>query len=317
MSLFQTGRSFNRGQRPQGFTLVELLVASAITLVIAGMLLTLVVNLLDGWNRTQGRLTAEGQAQRVFDQLAQDLHGATYRDDGQTWLAATVQPETGASGVWLAGTKPSAASLDPAAEALANARFGVAGVWLRLFTTRQGADPRTGDPATTVAVAYQLIRRPPTAAGSACAYLFYRAEVSPGETFTTGDDITAPAYLTPAETEGAAGNIARPALAQVMANNVIDFGVRFYGGASDPMTPGRSLALLWPKSPGDVEYRVTGSPAEQRPAVADVMVRILTEEGTRRIAALEAGQIPGDWWAVAAAHSRVFTRRILLRVDSF
>ena len=50
------------------------------------------------------------------------------------------------------------------------------------------------------------------------------------------------------------------------------------------------------------------------------MIRVLTDEGARLIADYEAGRLvppagetPADyWWALAEAHSEVFTRRILI-----
>jgi hypothetical protein len=62
------------------------------------------------------------------------------------------------------------------------------------------------------------------------------------------------------------------------------------------------------------------------PQVVDVMIRVLTEDGARRLDALEAGagrlglrpaQYPTDaewWWGLVEANSEVFTRRIVLRL---
>jgi hypothetical protein len=56
------------------------------------------------------------------------------------------------------------------------------------------------------------------------------------------------------------------------------------------------------------------------PDVAEVMIRVLTDEGARLLAAYEAGRLqpptgtpPGDyWWTLAEAHSDVAIRRITL-----
>jgi len=50
------------------------------------------------------------------------------------------------------------------------------------------------------------------------------------------------------------------------------------------------------------------------------MMRVLTDEGARLIAAFEAGRLqppagvtPADyWWTLAEAHSEVFTRHIVI-----
>ncbi len=56
------------------------------------------------------------------------------------------------------------------------------------------------------------------------------------------------------------------------------------------------------------------------PDIAEVMLRVLTDEGARLIAAYEAGHLqppagvaPADyWWSLAEAHSQVFTHRITI-----
>ena len=303
------------GLRQRGFTMVELLVALAITLVIAGLILGLTANSLGSWGRSQGTLAAESEAHAVLDRLAQDLQGALYRDDGGVWLVATVQADTGASGAWVGGTKPPATSFDPATPVLGEARFGVAGVWLRFFTTAQGADDRTGDPAAPVAVAYQIIRRSPTPSGDACHYLLYRSVVAPSATFAAGYDLSAPDYAAAPLTDGAAGSVRHPGGQQVIADNVIDFGVRLFGHASAAATAGSQLVQIFPVDATDLDYqaRLPSTAGELRgrfPAVADLMLRVLTAEGARQIAALEAGLITGEWWTIAGAHSKVFTRRV-------
>ena len=303
------------------FTLLELLVASAITGLVAGLVLSLTASVLRNWTRSHGALMAEGQARVVLDQLTQDLRGALYRDDGKVWLAATVQPETSVSGLGMNGLKPAGPSLNPAADNLADARFGVGGVWLRFFTVTPGTDPRSNDPAAPVAVSYQLIRRSPTSSGGSPHYLLYRAGVTPAETFAAGYDLSASAYNTPVDVDGAAGNVMRPALRQVLADNVIDFGVHFQGYATDSGSGAPVLQRIFPRDGTDLEFRAkspaaAGEVGRSFPAVADILVRVLTDEGARRIGALEAGQIEGDWWAIAEENSRVFTRRILINAGS-
>lgn len=304
-------------RRPAAFTIVELLVASAITLVIAGLILGLITNSLGNWNRSHGALTTESQAHAILDRLTQDLQGAIYRDDGRVWFAVTVQAEASVSGQWINGTKPADASLDPAAALLTDARFGVAGVWLRFFTTAPGADYHLGDPAAPVAVAYQIIRRTPTLSGEACHYLLYRSSVTPSGTMAAGYDLTALVYATGSGEDGSAGSLVHPGVRQIIADNVIDFGVRLYCHVPDQVTGGLRLERIFPADATDLEHQARLPPAagelrNRFPAVADLMLRVLTEEGARQIAALESGQITGTWWAIAGAHSRVFTRRVTL-----
>ncbi len=182
-----------------------------------------------------------------------------------------------------------------------------------------------------------------------------------------------------------AGNIRQPNRQQLIANNVIDFGVRFWGRTYDsggkPMdvllfpssrnftsTPnlgfaastedgftrrddqGRSVGAIQPSltsgnsytgwtwntsymtyafaynsngTPGPV---LAGTARPSVPVYADVLLRILDDEGARLIDQLEAGQSAGfaaqttpsnltaaqNWWRIAEAHSRVYTRRVQL-----
>ena len=305
------------GIRQRGFTMVELLVALAITLLIAGLILGLTANSLGSWGRSQGMLTAESEAHGVLDRLAQDLQGALYRDDGGVWFAVTVQADAGASGAWVAAAKPPASSLDPAAAVFGEARFGVAGVWLRFFTTAQGADFRTGDPAAPVAVSYQIIRRSPTPSGDAFHYLLYRSVVAPSATFAAGYDLSAPDYSTAPSTDVAAGCVQHPGGLQVIADNVIDFGVRLYGPGPRSASGGPQLMPIFPVDAANLDYQArlpsaAGGLRGRFPLVVDLMLRVLTPEGARQIAALESGQITGEWWTIAVGQSKVFTRRVTL-----
>jgi len=302
----------------RGFTLLELLVATALTVLITVTAAGVIASAFTQWNRTQGLLTTNAQAREVLDRLEQDLQGALYRDDGQAWLLATIQGETSASGVWVNGTKPIAASLHPAAERLADSRFGVAGTWLRFFTTAQSAQLATPAPGVPVAVSYQIVRRAPTPSSPRCDYLFYRAEVPPAESFESGYDLTSGAYTTGSDATGAAGNVTRPAFGQLLATNVIDFGVRFYACLPDGSSGERVLEPIFPRPAAELEFSAQSSAtvdsAHCFPAVVDVFLRVLTEKGARQIAALETGRISGDWWGMAETNSRVFLRRIKLKV---
>jgi len=74
--------------RPRsGFTLLELLVAVAITLVLAGIMLAVVTGTLTLWHRTQDGFSTDAQAKLVLDMVERDFQAAVFRRDGSTWLA--------------------------------------------------------------------------------------------------------------------------------------------------------------------------------------------------------------------------------------
>lgn len=319
-----------------GFTLLELLVAMTITLALAGLMLAIVTNTLGQWHRTEGRASTAAQAKLALDLLERDLQAAMFRKDGVTWLAVNVTntPTDLTNHGWLLG----AASLKPATAesqrllpdvvagrppSIAEARFGLSGAWLRFITT----NVESGG-SLPVAVAWQIARRPVSGSVGASnpaevSYTLFRAAVSAEDTFASGNDVTAAAYVsastTPA-TPRSPATLANPSSSDVIATNVVDFGTWLYVRDS-----AGGLRRIFPADSGDLDHvaRDSGAApdANRCPDVADVMIRILTEQGAAEIAEIESGHgrlvrpssYPNDaewWWAVVEASSHVYTRRV-------
>lgn len=345
-----------------GFTLVEVLVATAVTALLAGLMITVISNVMSAWRRSADSLQTNSQAKVALEYLAQDLNSAMFRRDPRVWLVATVQPDQttppgddvgGTLPNWAAtgggtlkpgwtspGTPASSLNLAPTSGRLDDYRFGMAGVWLRLITDVADSNSTSSGIQQTSApraVGYQVVRHAlSTATGSATRYALFRTEVRPfhdtsasqaASTFVNGYDLTATAYTTVGATNNTAdaGNIRRPLRGEhLLANNVVDFGVRFY-----TRDPTGNLVLAFPLSNSNLGFLATsntaavpgGSSFSYTPAslaygfpdVAEVFVRVLTEDGARQIEALESGRLPGlDWWTITTANSRVYTRRIVL-----
>jgi len=338
----------------RGFTLIEVLVASGITLLLSGFMVVIVGNVTGFWSRTSGRISAESQARYALDQLTLDLQSAIYRDDGATWLAASVPTNTATSGsVWVTtgavtgNLKPSSATgttnptLTYGAANIANGTFGPAGTWLRFFTTKRGANTATDVTTLSapVAVGWQIIRRASATntANIDRRYFLHRAEVTPANTLNTGFDITTAAYSGTAAATGNTGTLgtARSVripldLGTIVAENVIDFGVYFY---TRPLTGATSSApiRIFPaeKAPFETIHLAnrpprSGTAITQFPEEAEIMIRVLTDEGAAQIAAFENGRmtLPAGrsaaqyWWDIAVAKSQVFTRRVVLRAQT-
>ena len=351
----------HRSPDAPGFTLVELLVAAILTALLSAIGLAVLSGVVNHWSRSAGRLRAAAQAHLALDQIAQDLESAIFRADGNVWLAVTVLPDTGLSGQWKPATVPTqgkpgnthARTLSLTVPSLEKARFGVAGVWLRFFTTKLDTGVSTSNLSAPVAVGYQIIRQHVTSSpASEQRYLLFRAEVRRSRTaggapgvFEAGydlDPLAAPAtpYMAAGGTSGDPGNLLRPPLGAVLADNVIDFGVRLYrkesGGMrlifpARPATVGAApasgeLSSAAPPSAETQHLACSTAPAADDhyrhafPDVAEVMLRVLTDEGARLVAACEAGHLQPPagvaaadyWWSLAEARSQVFTRRITI-----
>ena len=338
--------------RQAGFTLVELLVASAITVVLAGLMIAILTQVSKTWARASGGLTATQQAEQALDLLARDLQSAVLRRDGRVWLAATVQPDQSGAGdiggtlaKWTSsvrkpgaaapGTPNSSLDLVPLSGRLEDCRFGMAGVWLRFVAQVPDSNGDSANTSAPRAVAYQIVRRAVVDnPGAAQRYGLFRSEVRPysddspareRSTFVVGYDLFVPAYNSTAGggSLGDAGNIRRPRRELLLANEVVDFGVRFFR----PKPGSGQLVLLFPTSNDNRGFAGTtntsavpvnptvpsGAMTYGFPTVAEVFIRVLTEEGARQISALEQGQLVGPkWWEIARAHSVVCTRRVVL-----
>lgn len=311
--------------RAAGFTLLELLVAAAISLVIAGLLLAIVHRTLGLWERQRGAVDTAGQARLILDYLERDLQGALHRADHGRWLAADVieAPSALERHAWLVAARMKPAGplslqlLGGSDGSLATARFGRSGCWLRFLTCASTANDAWALPAV---VSYQIARRPvsgevTTSNPAEVRYRLYRTVVAPAATFAQGYDLGATAYTTstgrPAA-ERTPAAVTAPAKVEALADNVVDFGVWLYA-----QNPDGTLRRTFPQSAATLAH---AAPLDDSfPVVADVMVRLLTEAGAAELAAWEQGRLarPPEqatdadaWWAVVERHSRVFTRRI-------
>ncbi|MBC2604187.1 PulJ/GspJ family protein [Puniceicoccus vermicola] len=292
----------------QGFTLIELLVASGVTAIIVGLMITMVSNLLTAYNRSSGALSAQSQAGFVLDQLTTELESLVVRNTGDVMLAATIRGGTQTGKEWGRSAKPAGTSLvipteaDPAGALtpIEDLRFGVGGVWLRFFTS---APTLSGDPNGGVrAVGYRMeLDRVTSAEDAPIQYMLYRGEVRAQDTFNQGYDLSPGSGDYTAEVV-----LLNPGDDQIIAGNVVDFGVRLYDTNSD-----RERELVFPLNSGDTSYLASGTGTEKYPRSVEVMVRILTPEGVRLVDAMRSGNLTGqDWWTVVNQNSSVFSRMI-------
>ncbi len=307
-----------------GFTLLELLVALTLTLGIAAVMLAVTSSTLSLWRRTQDNFTVTSQAKLALDLIEKDVQSAVFRrDPNATWLALAVSNST--SGLTSRGwqlasrMKPATAESrallplrdDGSVDTIARARFGVAGAWIRFLSTgiasaSEGTVPR--------AIAYQIARRPVGGTISASnqaevRYALFRSNVTGATTFANGNDVLASTYGT---------TLSSPSAADILLPNVVDFGAWLYvrdnAGALRRIYPAdASDDLHNARDPGGV------ADGSRYPQIVDFMVRVLSDDGARQVAALEQGTVTRPagfatdaewWWAVVEANSTVFVRRV-------
>ena len=291
-----------------GFTLVELLVATAVTVMIVGLMITMVSNLLTAYNRSSGALSAQSQAGLVLDSLAAELESLVIRNSDEVMLAATIRTSPSEM-KWGQSGKPddvevesvTAANRFNRLEPIEDQRFGKGGVWLR-FISSAPSMAKDSD-AGVRAIGYNLALNGVTNAPSApLQYMLYRVEVPAQETFDNGYDLSDSNNPT-------VGLLASPDESDIIAGNVVDFGVRFFEISEEPANP-RQRGLLFPMGSGDLEYLASGTGPEFYPEVVEIMVRILTPEGERQLEALREGNITGEWWDIVIQNSEVYSRVI-------
>jgi hypothetical protein len=277
-----------RARPTAAFTLVELLVASAVTAVLVTIMLGVTLNTLRAWNQSQGLLATNAVARQVFGELTQDLQGLMQRTDGQVWLAATVQrpqerygdaagheqeayPEKRDKADWGAGgasdhSKPRAASESlhlpsSAAAPIDELRFGQAGVWLRFISTRG----KPGDDASdgVSAVGYQLVRRGQKKHSTDSLYDLQRSAMRAGFSDDGADfgpggyDLFAPGYHHYVNVNGLplAAKIRVAERKNSLGADVIDFGLRIF--EQNPAT--RAYVEVFPVNRRDGATSAPGS----------------------------------------------------------
>jgi prepilin-type N-terminal cleavage/methylation domain-containing protein len=225
----------------RGFSLIELLVAMAITTIIVTVLVSVTAMALDTWNRSRAEIRAARQAKSMIDSMARDFESFVSRK-GNTfeWLyAKSTPPSEGPNG----SLSPNAIDLVffSAATDRYNGKIGTA--------TDLGGDVST--------VGYKLTYKDPIAGAvndEFKTFVLYRKLVDPKETF---DKILGQAIIkTPFD---AASGTAIDKEENFICENVYQFTVTFH--VSTTTTTGlKSVTVPVGKGANSTEeFRITGS----------------------------------------------------------
>jgi prepilin-type N-terminal cleavage/methylation domain-containing protein len=88
-------RSTSKNKRSYGFTLVEILVATAMMAILLTVVLSITNNFMKGWNQTSGKLSTSSDAKLALDYLSRDLSSAIFRNDQSEWLETQLNKNVG------------------------------------------------------------------------------------------------------------------------------------------------------------------------------------------------------------------------------
>ncbi len=153
----------------RGFTLMELMVAMAITTIIVTVLVSITSIALDTWNRSRAELRASRQAKSMIDTMARDFESLVIRKgNSNQWLSAIASPS--AVGTRIESTNASELIFFSAVTDRYDGQIGVA-------NKDMGGD--------VSCVAYKLDFRDPITTGGADfkTFVLYRLLVNPDQTF--------------------------------------------------------------------------------------------------------------------------------------
>ena len=160
-------QTLGKSPAKRGFTLMELMVAMAITVIIVTVLVSITSIAVDTWNRSRAELRAARQAKSMVETMARDFEAlVTRRGNPNEWLSA-IRPQTQPGGT-LESSNSSELIFFTAATDRYNGEIG-------------GAADKGGDVSCA---AYRLEYRDPVATNTDFkTFVLNRLLVNPDDTF--------------------------------------------------------------------------------------------------------------------------------------
>jgi prepilin-type N-terminal cleavage/methylation domain-containing protein len=239
----------------RGFTLMELMVAMAITTIIVTVLVSITSIALETWNRSRSELKASRQAKAMIDTMARDLESLVVRrGNNNQWLSAVAATE--AVGKPITSTNSTEYIFFTAVTDRYNGQVGVTGM-------DEGGD--------VSCVAYKLFFRNPinSASDQFETFVVNRLLVNPddtfekllGETDSTNDAKTLEKVF---DATSFAGDLEKPE--NFVCENVFQFSVTFNvqvtKGAGNPGSNVLNVPITIGRNNQTQEFRLTGNGIE-------------------------------------------------------
>ncbi len=273
------------------FTLIEVLVASLVMVILVGILAYIASSVMDSWNRSSGKLSANAEARLALDLIAQDLETAVLHNNGQQWLR--VEPSTFAN--------DSDAPYDSGQSD---------SVTLKLFAP--ALDRESGD--GICAIAYKLEYQSSYPNGP-LTYALYRMVVDPNQTLNNylssrfdDPDSSAQGTLTDDKTIWSDATITN--VENYLVSNIVSFKILIYD--SDQETPKN----------GTINYAITddyifgGSDSNAGtnvPLYADIILTIVTDQGMTLLNNIAQNLVPDNADDVVTQHGKTLIRRVYFK----
>ena len=264
-----------RGSR-DGFTVLELIVATALLAAIMAVLLLITTRVLDAWTRAMGSLSTGRTVRMCLDYLARDLEGAVFKDNGTAWLI--VEPLSMGNGVEDS-------------------------VWLRFFTS--SSSERGG----LRAVSYRLVETNPAnpASGEGKVMGLYRTAIDGERTFDE--------FLHELE-EKAPGEFldtasVREVSSSFLGAHVVSFRVDFWLREQSVKTGESREIRLDPSARTSFPLYENGALLYLVPDFMEIYLTVLSDEGVSLYEALERGvEVGMTRRELIERYGEVFSQRV-------
>ncbi|MEX1113721.1 MAG: prepilin-type N-terminal cleavage/methylation domain-containing protein [Akkermansiaceae bacterium] len=276
--------------KKRGFTLMELMVAMAITTIIVTVLVSITSIALDTWNRSRAELRASRQAKSMVDSMARDFEAlVTRRGNTNEWLSA-ISAQT-MPGDRLLSTSASKLIFFTAATDRYNGQIGVTGV-------DNGGD--------VSCVAYELEYKDPIGgnSGKFDTFILNRKLVDPKEAFEKllGKDELETAFTS------VSGNVNDST--NFVCENIFQFTVTFHVQVAQTVSGTTTLinvpVTVGKSSSGQItkEFRIKGSGV-----IADISGGSVTSDQLKagRVTAVEISLTVVSDFGIDQLRTRTFT----------
>lgn len=265
------------------------MVATVIMVVLVGLVIQITSEVLNVWNRSSGKLSANAEARIALDLLTQDLETAVLRNNNQQWLRVEAPVDPGGS-------------------------YTNQTVALKLFSPALDREQGPGD---ICGIAYRLAFKE-SYQGGENVYALYRFIETPKNTF---DNLLGPSTTNPDVQKALTGGVWDvnnvTADQNYLASNIIEFKVLVYedDGTADPQPVNAD-------NNGNVttDYAYGGTGGNSIPLLyAEIILTIVSDEGLELMQRVNEVGPSGTGYtgssaeataAIVREHGEVFTRRV-------